>query len=154
MEAEAPAAAEAAVDWICVRGVQPQPLQLARVQRGGSVFAVRNQLVAAGVAEERAIRGAAGAAEHCVEAQPAELVELKALQQGAVPGRAARVALVDIRWLAQRFGGLDLVLARMLFSSLQPLPASLPAEEESDLDDDEFDENTEPEGEMPAAAAA
>lgn len=151
MEAEAPAAAEAAVDWICVRGVQPQPLQLARVQRGGSVFAVRNQLVAAGIAEERAIRGAAGAAEHCVEAQPAELVELKALQQGAVPGRAARV---EVRWLAQRFSGLDLVLARMLFSSLQPLPASLPAEEESDLDDDEFDENTEPEGEMPAIAAA
>ena len=151
MEAEAPAAAEAAVDWICVRGVQPQPLQLARVQRGGSVFAVRNQLVAAGVAEERAIRGAAGAAEHCVEAQPAELVELKALQQGAVPGRAARV---EVRWLAQRFSGLDLVLARMLFSSLLPLPASLPAEEESDLDDDEFDENTEPEGEMPAIAAA
>ena len=151
MEAEAPAAAEAAVDLICVRGVQPQPLQLARVQRGGSVFAVRNQLVAAGIAEERAIRGAAGAAEHCVEAQPAELVELKALQQGAVPGRAARV---EVRWLAQRFSGLDLVLARMLFSSLLPLPASLPAEEESDLDDDEFDENTEPEGEMPAAAAA
>lgn len=151
MEAEAPAAAEAAVDWICVRGVQPQPLQLARVQRGGSVFAVRNQLVAAGIAEERAIRGAAGAAEHCVEAQPAELVELKALQQGAVPGRAARV---EVRWLAQRFSGLDLVLARMLFSSLLPLPASLPAEEESDLDDDEFDENTEPEGEMPAIAAA
>ena len=151
MEAEAPAAAEAAVDLICVRGVQPQPLQLARVQRGGSVFAVRNQLVAAGIAEERAIRGAAGAAEHCVEAQPAELVELKALQQGAVPGRAARV---EVRWLAQRFSGLDLVLARMLFSSLLPLPASLPAEEESDLDDDEFDENTEPEGEMPAIAAA
>jgi len=60
---------------------------------------------------------------------------------------------VDVQWLVEAIGGapgLDLLLARMLFAGLAPLPANLPAEEEQDPDDLDFEEATEPEG-APAA---
>lgn len=150
-EEEAPAAAE--VDFVALRGLGPLPLELARVQRAGRVLCVRSQLVAAGFASEKSIREAAGSAEHCCEAQGPELAALKGLAQGGVPARTARATLVDVQWLAEAIGvapGLDLLLARMLFAGLAPLPASLPAEEEQDPDDLDFEEATEPEG-APAA---
>ena len=49
-------------------------------------------------------------------------------QGAALPQRCLDAALVDVRRLAKRSksGQLDIVLARMLFASIQPLPASLP----------------------------
>ena len=149
-EEEAPAAAE--VDFVALRGLGPLPLELARVQRAGRVLCVRSQLVAAGFASEKSIREAAGSVEHCCEAWPVELAALKGLVQGGVPARTARSTLVDVRWLADALGeasGLHLVQARMLFAGLVPLPANLPAEEEKEEDDLDFDEATEPEGNTP-----
>lgn len=131
-------------------------MSLARVQRGQTAFAVRSQLIAAGIVQERVLRATEGAAEHCVEAEGPELAELKAL--GAVAARTARTTLVDVCWLARAFEGPTTLLlhARMLFTGIKPLPANLPAEEESDADDDEFEEHTEPEPgapQMPLPAA-
>lgn len=113
-----------AVDCVCVRGAGAPPLLLARVRRDdGAVLALKNQLAAAGLLDERALQ------ENGVDAQPNELAALKALPQGAaLPQRCLDAALVDVRRLAKRSksGQLDIVLARMLFASIQPLPASLP----------------------------
>ena len=120
----------ASVDWVTVGGLGAQPpLLLARVQRGARVFGALSQLVASGFAEERAVSGAAGAAEHCAEATAAELAALERLPRGAAPPRTGAVRLVEMLWLAERFGGaprLTLALARMMFTSLEQLPASLP----------------------------
>ena len=107
------------MDCICVRGTGA-PLLLARVRRGGSVFALRSQLAAAGLVEDL-VDGRAGG----VDAQPDELAALKALAQGAALPQSC---LVDVRRLVKRSapGHLDIVLARMLFTDIQPLPDSLP----------------------------
>ena len=152
MADDAPETAE--VEFVEIRGLKgAQPLLLARVQRGGRTYAVRSQLAAAGLVHEKDLRAAAASAEHCREALGPELVALKGLERAALPPRTARTALVDVRWLADAFAGapgLDLLQARMLFGGLQPLPASLPAEEaEEDPDDVDFDEATEPEGARP-----
>ena len=118
------------MDWVTVGGLGAQsPLLLARVQRGAHVFGVLSQLVASGFADEHAIRGAVGAAEHCAEARAAELGSLENLPRGAAPPRTGAVHLVEMPWFAERFSGaprLTMVLARMMFTSLEQLPASLP----------------------------
>jgi hypothetical protein len=155
MADEAPEAVQ--VDFVTLRGPGwAQPAELARVGRNELVYAVRGQLVVAGLAGEKEIRQAAGSEQHCFEATPQELAALKGMQRGGVPGRTARVTLVDVYWLAETFAGapgLDLLLARMALKSIVPLPSSLPAEEAQEPDDDDFEEAAEQEG-VPATGPA
>ena len=155
MADEAPEAVQ--VDFVTLRGPGwAQPAELARVGRNELVYAVRGQLVVAGLAGEKEISQAAGSEQHCFEATPQELAALKGMQRGGVPGRTARVTLVDVYWLAETFAGapgLDLLLARMALKSIVPLPSSLPAEEAQEPDDDDFEEAAEQEG-VPATGPA
>ena len=155
MADEAPEAVQ--VDFVTLRGAGwAQPVELARVGRNELVYAVRGQLVAAGLAAEKEIRQAAGSEQHCFEATAHELAALKGMQQGGVPARTARVTLVNIYWLAETFAGapgLDLLLGRMVLKGIVPLPSSLPAEEAQEPDDDDIEEAAEQEG-VPASGAA
>jgi hypothetical protein len=121
--------------------------------RGGSAFVVRTQWVESCGASERQLREAAAAAEHgtgavavACEASLSELAALKAV--GATPPRTARAVLVQAGWAhsmtrgAATYGAADcdLVLARLLFDGITPLPATLPTPEREDSDSEDDDE--------------
>ena len=140
------------VDFVRIRGLGAKPLVMARVLRGeaNAAFCVRTQLVAAGFAAEREIREAAEQdGEGVADATAEELKALKALPEPAgVGNRTNRATLVSLAWFAERFPGrpgLDMLLARFLFSGCVQLPAELPVEEEPLSDDEEFDAQTEAE---------
>ena len=153
------AAAAAVVDTVTVRGGASQPVKLARVMRGGSAFVLRTQWVETCGASERQLRDAAAAAEQgtgeaavACEASLSELAALKAV--GATPTRTARAALVQAEWAhsmtrgAATYGAADcdVVLARLLFDGVTPLPATLPTPDREEEDSDS-------EGEEEAAGA-
>jgi hypothetical protein len=153
------AAAVAAVDTVTVRGAG-RPVKLARIMRGGSAFVVRSQWVQTSGSSERQLRDAAAAEEQgagevavACEATLSELAALKAV--GATPTRTARAALVQAEWAHSMTRGattsgaadIDLVLARLLFDGVTPLPATLPTPDREEEDSDS-------EGEEEAAAGA
>ena len=135
------------VDQITVKAPKAT-FTLARVVRGDAVFLVRSQAVEQLGCDVKQLREAGGPEELGCTAE--ELTALKAL--GAVPGRAARAALVPARTaLEKALAGAEegdghaaaatLAFARAMLGAPKPLPSVI---EEDEEDEDEEEEEEEP----------
>ena len=133
------------VDQITVKAPKAT-FTLARVVRGDAVFLVRSQAVEQLGCDVKQLREAGGPEELGCTAE--ELTALKAL--GAVPGRAARAALVPARTaLEKALAGAEdgdghaaaatLAFARAMLGAPKPLPSVI-EEDEEDEDEEEEEE--------------